>query len=65
VDAEKLRLAKQAETLGKGIEGIQRKLANENFVTRAPAEVVQRERDRLADLQAELAVVEESRKALG
>ena len=43
-----------------GIAGIEKKLANENFVSRAPAEVVQRERDRLSELQAELAQVRAS-----
>jgi len=64
VEAEKARLAKQKETLAKGIRGIEGKLANEGFVAKAPAEVVRRERDRMQELQAELAAVEESLAAL-
>jgi len=63
-EAERTRLAKQAETLAKGIRGIEGKLGNADFVDRAPAEVVQRERERLVRLQGELAVVEDSLKAI-
>jgi valyl-tRNA synthetase len=54
VGAEKERLGKQAERLQKVIGGKARKLENENFVTRAPAEVVQQERESLIAMQAEL-----------
>ena len=64
-EAERARLTRQAETLGKGIAGIEAKLANESFITRAPAEVVHRERDRLAALQGELATVEQALGSLG
>ncbi|MHC4443512.1 MAG: valine--tRNA ligase [Planctomycetota bacterium] len=50
--AERKRLAKELENLDKQITGITNKLGNENFVSRAPADVVQRERQRLAELQA-------------
>ncbi|MFP4106399.1 MAG: class I tRNA ligase family protein, partial [Phycisphaerae bacterium] len=63
--AELERLTKQKEQLVKGIGGAEGKLSNENFVNKAPEQVVQRERDRLAEMQTELAAVEESLKALG
>ena len=63
-EAERARLTKQAETLRKGIAGIEGKLGNENFVSKAPAELVQRERDRLAKLQAELETVDAALAAL-
>jgi len=50
--AERKRLDKELANLDKQIAGIHAKLSNRNFVDRAPADVVQRERDRLADLQA-------------
>ncbi len=63
-DAELARLTKQAETLRRGVEGIQAKLGNDNFVAKAPPAVVERERERLAQLQADLAAVEASLSAL-
>ncbi|MDA7977624.1 MAG: valine--tRNA ligase [Pirellulales bacterium] len=59
VDAEKAKNLKQKENLTKLIAGKQGKLSNQNFVSRAPAEVVQKERDALADLQKQLAAIEE------
>lgn len=64
-EAELARLSKQAEQLAKGIKGIEGKLGNEKFVSKAPAEVVERERTRLADLQAELSTIEQAIAALG
>ncbi len=49
--AERTRLQKELENLEKQINGLTGKLSNDSFVGRAPADVVQRERDRLADLQ--------------
>ena len=51
-DAERERLEKELANFDKQIKGITGKLGNENFVSRAPAEVVQRERERLADLRS-------------
>ena len=65
VQAEKARLTKQKEQLLKGIRGIEGKLANSGFVEKAPADVVQRERDRLVQLQSDLAVVDRSLESLG
>jgi valyl-tRNA synthetase len=64
VEAERVRLGKQAEMLRKGIGGIEGKLANENFVSKAPAQVVQQERERLARLQDELTAVENALEAI-
>lgn len=58
VDAEKARLEKrEREVLGQ-IQGKEKKLANTKFVERAPADVVQRERDSLAELKVELTSVQ-------
>ncbi len=51
VDAEISRNEKLLDNLVKQIAGKQSKLSNENFVKRAPAEVVQKERAGLAELQ--------------
>jgi len=63
-DAESDRLGKQAETLQKGIRGIEAKLANEGFRTKAPAEVIEREEQRLAKLKADLDAVSRAMEAL-
>ncbi|MHB8491277.1 MAG: valine--tRNA ligase, partial [Solirubrobacteraceae bacterium] len=51
------RLAAARERLHRDIERVQAKLANSGFTERAPAEVVAAEREKLARLQDELAVM--------
>jgi len=63
-DAEIARLTRQVQTLRRGIQGIEGKLANESFLAKAPPAVVGRERERLASLDAELAAVTESLETL-
>ena len=46
LDRERDRLRKEVGRLDAQLEGAERKLANESFVTRAPDEVVQKERDK-------------------
>jgi len=48
-DAELARLDKELAKIEKNIQGIKGKLSNAKFVDNAPAEVVQKERDRLAE----------------
>lgn len=62
---EKERLAGEIAKVDKQIKGIDAKLANEQFTSRAPAEVVQRERDRLADFQARRDTIAENLSSLG
>ena len=54
VEAELARLEKEEKRLLGQIQGKEKKLANANFVERAPADVVQAERDSLALLQEQL-----------
>jgi len=60
VAAEIARLEKRERELLGQIQGKEKKLANANFVERAPADVVQRERDSLATSKIELASVQET-----
>ncbi len=53
VEAERERLQDELERVHQEIERSEKKLANEQFLTRAPAEVVKRERARLAQAQEE------------
>ena len=58
IDAELARLDKLKSQLEKQIKGKQQKLGNENFVARAPADVVDKERASLADLEKQSESVE-------
>lgn len=57
VDAELSRLEKLEAQLTKQIAGKDGKLSNESFVARAPADVVEKEREALADLRLQLDTV--------
>jgi valyl-tRNA synthetase len=59
VAAERGRLQKQLERASADLQKITTKLANESFIARAPADVVAKERGRAADLQQEIAQLEE------
>ena len=52
VAAERARLGKESDKLAKEIGGLERKLANEGFLAKAPAAVVEEQRERLADALA-------------
>ncbi|MCD6288374.1 MAG: valine--tRNA ligase, partial [Candidatus Hydrogenedentes bacterium] len=65
IEVEKERLAKEAETLRGLVKKSEGKLANANFVERAPAEVVDAERARLAEYKDKVAKLEESLAGLG
>ncbi|HOX40302.1 MAG TPA: valine--tRNA ligase [Candidatus Brocadiia bacterium] len=53
-EAERARLDKQRESLEGRIGKAKAKLSNENFVSKAPEDVVAKERERVAELEAEL-----------
>ncbi|MDX1548371.1 MAG: class I tRNA ligase family protein, partial [Rhodothermales bacterium] len=54
LEVERERLRREIEQKEKFLFGVQRKLQNEQFVTRAPADVVDRERKKERDARAEL-----------
>ena len=60
VEAEKARLGKEKEKTAGMIAGKEKKLANESFVSRAPEEVVQREREQLLQLQEQLKSIDDA-----
>ena len=59
LDAELARLEKLEAQLTKQIAGKEGKLSNENFVSRAPADVVERERQTLEDMKRQLVSVQQ------
>lgn len=64
VAAEAKRLEKQIGDKRKSLEGTKAKLSNEKFVNSAPPEVVQQQRDQLADIEKQIATLEENLKDL-
>ena len=64
-EAEKARLTKEIEKTEKLIAGQVAKLANENFVSRAPEAVVNTEREKKAKLEALLENLKLSLSNLG
>ncbi len=64
LDKERARLAKEKEACQKEIEFVSKKLSNENFVSKAPAAVVEQQRQKLEAAKKKLAGVEESLKQL-
>ena len=64
VGAEKARNQKQLQKLEGMIVGKEKKLSNPNFVDRAPADVVQRERESLVQLKQQLDSVKSALDAL-
>ena len=51
LDEERARLKKEVQKNQKALGGLKGKLSNEKFVSNAPADVVERERERLAELE--------------
>ena len=58
--AEAKRLEKQIAEKQKALAGVKSKLSNEKFVSSAPPEVVQQQRDALADIEKQIATLEEN-----
>ncbi len=64
IAAEKIRLAKEIGKLDGEIVGTERKLANPDFVAKAPEEVIEENRERLATAKAKKARLEEALRRL-
>jgi len=62
--AERRRLEKDLSVARADVEAAERKLANPSFVERAPQAVVDKNRERLAAAQTEIARLEERLAAL-
>ena len=63
--AERARLGKEVATLASDIERTAKKLDNADFIARAPEEVVEENRERLADAQTAKAKLEAALSRLG
>ncbi len=58
VTAERTRLEKERDNLAKFVDSLNAKLSNENFVSRAPANVVDEQRSKLTEVREQLESVE-------
>ena len=65
VAAEKARLGKEATRIEGEIARAQGKLSNQAFVAKAPATVIEQERQRVADFEATLAKLRDQLARLG
>jgi len=64
-DAERVRLKKERDAVAGEVERTRAKLTNEKFTAKAPADVVEKERARLAEAETKLRVAEEKLATLG
>lgn len=64
VEVEKERLRKEIERLERLLDGVNKKLSNENFVSRAPEDVVQKEREKQQNFSEALIKVRQNLKML-
>ncbi len=64
-EAERARLTKELEAVQKDLDFANSKLSNDNFVSKAPANVVQAQRDAAARCAEKIAMLKESIEKLG
>lgn len=65
VDAEKERIGKEIEYLKGFLTSVDKKLSNERFVQNAKPEIVENEKNKKADAEAKIQILEESLASLG
>jgi valyl-tRNA synthetase len=65
VEAEKAKIREELDYYRGFVVSVEKKLSNERFVGGAPAQVVERERQKLADGLAKIEILEKSLKNLG
>ncbi len=58
-DKERARLTKEKETIAKEIARLEGKLSNEGFLAKAPAQVVEKEKEKLAEYKEKAQALEE------
>jgi valyl-tRNA synthetase len=64
MDAEKARLTKEIDSCKNDIARLETRLADEKFISKAPAQVIGKERDKLSALKEKLATLNERLAAL-
>ena len=64
VDKEREKLGRERNKVEKSLQQINGKLGNQKFLANAPAEIVEKEKGKQAELEAKLAKIEEAEKRL-
>ncbi len=64
-EAERVRLTKEIQRFEQSLIAVQKKLSNESFVNNAPAEIVEKERQKMADWQSRLDKLKEALIGVG
>ena len=64
-EAERARLNKEREAARKALSQCEAKLANEGFTSKAPAQVVEKQRKTAAELKDKIAMIDGQLKNLG
>ncbi|MBN2714177.1 MAG: class I tRNA ligase family protein, partial [Planctomycetes bacterium] len=64
VEVERTRIAKELEKKEKGVKGIRGKLQNQQFMAKAPQDVVEREQERLEELTRQIQELKELETSL-
>jgi valyl-tRNA synthetase len=64
LDEERARLAREAEKLLTDLEGVKKKLRNQDFLRKARPEIVDREKDRLGQLEETLEKLKRAQQSL-
>jgi len=59
LDVERKRIEKEINRLGGSLKGIEKKLSNEKFVNNAPADVVEKEKEKQIDWTEKLSKLRE------
>jgi valyl-tRNA synthetase len=54
LDVERARIEKEITRLSSSLQGVKKKLSNENFVAKAPADVIEKERTKMEDWEKSL-----------
>jgi len=62
IEKEKQRLSDDANKLSQKIDGIRKKLSNEQFVNNAPADVVEKEKQKIAEMEEKHAALQKALK---
>jgi valyl-tRNA synthetase len=65
IEAEKRRLTKERDRVSALVERARAKLASQDFVSKAPAEVVEQQSEKLAEFEQKLRKLDDSLSSLG